>query len=330
MDLHKRYKRRVLHGTNTLREKETLELRWYFENVTLKTMPSVNHIQITDPDEFTVTETTKFCDVVLEDITNNDKKALDEKNMYTRIDENVDVGCYLFFDNSFWLVIFKEHKTIADKKHFIVRRCNQFINHMYNGKIYKIPVSIENLTMYSDGLADGVNITTEDAKRQIWYGNNPITRLLTIGTRVMLTHNSVFRITHLNDFEFVGNETGSDGIIKALVLQTAVLKEDDLKNNIAHNDDKEDFIIDNPQGNEFIGSDTVYIGSYEDYKINKSGILFRIESSPYAVVEQLNENTCRVRVSNASKYIGKYVTLVARDKKDPYTVVAKKEILIIS
>ena len=36
----------------------------------------------------------------------------------------------------------------------------------------------------------------------------------------MLTHNTVFRITHINDFEFVGNETGSDGIIKALVLQT--------------------------------------------------------------------------------------------------------------
>lgn len=101
MDIHKRYKRKVLHNENTLREKETAELRWYFENVTLKTMPSTSHVQITDPDEYTVTKDTKYCDVVLEDITNNDKKALDEKNMYTRVDENVDVGCYLYFDNSF-------------------------------------------------------------------------------------------------------------------------------------------------------------------------------------------------------------------------------------
>lgn len=329
MDLHKRYKKKVLNNTNTLRDKETLELQWYFENVTLKTMPSVSHIQITDPDEYTITKTTKYCDVILEDITNNDKKALDEKNMYTKISENIDVGCYLFFDNCFWLVIFKEHKTINDKKHFIVRRCNQFVNYSYKGKVYKIPVSIENLTMYSDGLADGVNITTEDAKRQIWYGNNPITRLLTVGTRVMLTHNTVFRITHINDFEFVGNETGSDGIIKALVLQTGVLKEDDLKNNIAYNEE-ESLILDNPQGNEIIGSDTIYIGSYQDYKINKNQILFTLESSPYAVVERLSENTCRVKIDNNSKYIGKNIILVARDEKNPYEVITKKNIIIIS
>lgn len=147
MDLHKRYKRKLLNNTNTLKEKETLELQWYFENITLKTMPSVNHIQITDPNEYTITENTKYCDVILEDITNNDKKALDEKNMYTKISENVDVGCYIFFDNSFWLVIFKEHKTIADKKHFVIKRCNQFVNYKYKNELYKIPVSIENLTI---------------------------------------------------------------------------------------------------------------------------------------------------------------------------------------
>lgn len=330
MDLHKRYKRRILHGTNTLREKETLELRWYFENVTLKTMPSAHHIQITDPDEFTVTESTKYCDVILEDITNNDKKALDEKNMYTKIDDNIDVGCYLFFDNSFWLVIFKEHKTIADKKHFIIKRCNQFINFLHKGILYKIPVSIENLTMYSDGLADGVNVTVEDSKRQIWYGNNPVTRLLKINTRIMLTHSTVFRITHLNDFEFVGENTGSDGIIKALVLQTGLLKEDDLKNNIAYNEDDESVEIENPLGSEIVGSNTIYMGSQEEYSINKKSILFRLEGLPYAEIEQLSDNTCVVKVGSNSKYIGKKITLVARDKKDPYTMIAQKEIIIIS
>lgn len=325
MDLHKRYKKKVLNNTNTLREKETLELQWYFENVTLKTMPSVSHIQITDPDEYTITETTKYCDVILEDITNNDKKALDEKNMYTKISENIDVGCYIYFDSSFWLVIFKEHKTINDKKHFIVRRCNQFVNYKYKGKVYKIPVSIENLTMYSDGLADGVNISTEDAKRQIWYGNNPITRLLKVGTRVMLTHNTVFRITHINDFEFVGNETGSDGIIKALVLQTGVLKQDDLENNIAYNDNSE--IAQEDENLEIIGSDRIYVGSYKDYNINKSSILFELEDTPYAKLENINDNTCRVIISSNSNCIGKSITLIAKNNNE---VVDRKKILIIS
>ena len=200
---------------------------------------------------------------------------------------------------------------------------------MYLGKHYRIPVSIENLTMYSDGLADGVNITTEDAKRQIWYGNNPVTRRLKVGTRVMLTHNTVFRITHINDFEFVGEKTGSDGIIKALVLQTGVLKEDDLKNNIAYNE--EEYIeIDNPQGNEIVGSDIIHIGSYQDYRINKNQISLELEVTPYATFEQLSENSCRVIIGVDSKCIGSYVTLIAKDKLEPQKIIAKKEILIIS
>lgn len=327
MDLHKRYKKKILNNTNTLREKETLELQWYFENVTLKTMPSVSHIQITDPDEYTITETTKYCDVILEDITNNDKKALDEKNMYTKISENIDVGCYIYFDNSFWLVIFKEHKTINDKKHFIVRRCNQFVNYKYKGKLYRIPVSIENLTMYSDGLADGVYISTEDAKRQIWFGNNPITRLLTVGTRVMLTHNTVFRITHINDFEFVGNETGSDGIIKALVLQTGVLKQDDLENNIAYNGEEIEKAPDIEEEFKIMGSDKIYMGSYDTYTINKKSILFYLEGSPYARLEKIDDNTCRIRVASDSKCVGQFITLIAKDKDN--NIIDRKRILII-
>lgn len=182
---------------------------------------------------------------------------------------------------------------------------------------------------YSDGLADGVNITTEDAKRQIWYGNNPVTRLLKVGTRVMLTHNTVFRITHINDFEFVGEETGSDGIIKALVLQTGVLKEDDLENNIAYNDYEENTNVDNSQDNEIIGSDTIYIGSCKEYRINKKRILFELEESPYAKVEQIDSSTCRIKVTSLSKYIGKYITLVAKDVNDN-NIITKKKILIIS
>ena len=327
MDLAKRYKRKTLHDNNTLKDKEQAELRWYFENVTLKTMPSASHIQITDPDEYTVTETTKYCDVILEDITNNDKKALDEKNMYTKVDENVDVGCYLFFDDCFWLVVFKEHKTINDKKQFIVRRCNQFVNYKYKGEIYRIPVSIENLTMYSDGIADGVNISVEDAKRQIWYGNNPITRLLKIGTRVMLTHNTVFRITHINDFEFVGNETGSDGLIKSLVLQTGVLKQDDLENNIAYNGED----IENPpeesHNYEIMGSDRIYLGSYDTYTVGDVKLVsFHLEGSPYAQLEVINNNTCRVRVTTDSKCIGKFITLVAKNND---SVISRKKIQII-
>lgn len=325
MDIIKRYKRDILHNKNTLQEKENLDLKWTFENYVLETLPTAIDVQITKPEEYTITEDTQYCRVVLEDITNNDKRAMDEKNLFVKVDENIDVGCYLYFDNSFWIIIFKEHRTTKDMKKYIIRRCNQFIKYKYKGVIYEIPIFIENLTMYSDGIADGVNVSIEDAKRQIWYGSNPITRLLDTNTRIMLTNSTVFRITHINDFEYVGEKTGSRGLIKSLILQTGILNEDDLENNLAYNGETEDVV--DTSDYKILGSDDIYLSSYNIYQINGfDKVEFELKDSPYARLEIVDDNTCKVTATSNYSYIGSKITLVA----SAYGNVYEKKITIIS
>lgn len=263
MNYIKRYKKRVGLGAKspkefTLNEIERNFIRYLNEN------PTAREVQITEPEEITVSENTQKVLCAIHDLSNNDKRALDEKQILLPKDANVDVGCYLIFDNCYWIIIFKEHRSIDSHKKFIIRRCNQILKYMLLGEVYEIPVSIENLTMYSDGLADLKFTSQQDAKRMITFGSNPVTRTILANTRMMLTGKTVFRVTHINDFEYNGRYSGSDGIIKTLVLQTTIRDEDDLENNIAWNDisapPKEI-----PIEKEIIGDSSIMVGSKKKY-----------------------------------------------------------------
>lgn len=99
----------------------------------------------------------------------------------------------------------------------------------------------------------------------ITFGSNPITRDITVNTRIMITNRTVFRMTHLNDFEYGSAYTGAKGIIKALVVQTNLIKEDDLENNIAWNDIAQEVI--EPSLLTIIGDEKVMIGSKKTYAV---------------------------------------------------------------
>ncbi|WP_438566582.1 hypothetical protein [Clostridium sp.] len=97
----------------------------------------------------------------------------------------------------------------------------------------------------------------------ITFGSNPISRTIQAGTRVMLTGKTVFRVTHLNDFEYNGIYTGAEGIIKILVLQTTLINDDDLTNNIAWNENSEGDVTHPPitivgDNNPMLGSKKIY------------------------------------------------------------------------
>lgn len=235
------YKKRVGVGAKDAREYTVKEIERNFLEY-LHTSPTCHEVKMTDPEEVEITDSTKTVLCSINDLTQNDKRALDEKKVLVPRETNVDVGCYFFWDNCYWIIIFKEHKTLETYKKFIARRCNQILNYKLNGKVYKIPISIENLTMYSDGLADLKYTSQQDSKRMFTFGSNPVTRTIIANTRVMLTGKTVFRVTHINDFEYNGAFTGAHGIIKTLVLQTTLIEGDDLKNNIAYNEGVSDAI----------------------------------------------------------------------------------------
>lgn len=305
-----RYKKRVGLGAKSMKEYTLNEIERNFLTY-LKENPTCQELPMTDPDEVLITEKTKKVLCALQDLTNNDKRALDEKQLLVPKDTNVDVGCYFFFDNCYWIIIFKEHKSMNTYKKFIARRCNQVVNYKYKGVVYPIPVSIENLTMYSDGLADLKYTSQQDSKRMITFGSNPVTRSVVANTRVMLTGKTVFRVTHINDFEYNGAYTGAEGIIKTLVLQTTIRDEDDLVNNVAWNENSEGN-EEKPVEKKIIGDSKVMIGSKKTY--TSQGLEFstswRIDTSDgsdykdFLKIKISEKNELTVTVTSNVNYVG--------------------------
>lgn len=306
------YQSRVLKGATTSKERITNDLEQTFEKY-LNQSPTCIEVPISIPNQFPdLTKLNKEL-VSINDISNNDKKSLDEKKLLTRNSLNIGLGCYLYYDNSWWLVIFKESKTINSYQKYIIRRCNQIIKYKYSGKIYDIPVSILNMTLYADGLQSNVYTTRQDAKRDVWYGSNEITNSIDIKTRLMLTRKTVFEVTHVNDFEY-------PGLIKVLVNQVESFDTDDNDNNVAWNPDDKDNSFETThkiQGNKFI-----YQGGKNTYKIDGLGTIEWLlkESSEYVTLINNSDGTCTIQASSLSQSIGTKVTLIARDKSSSVVV----------
>lgn len=275
-----RYKKRVGRGARSQKEFTIKEIERNFMQY-LEDSPTAVSVPMTSPEEIGITKKTKRVLCAINDLTVNDKKAYDEKKVLVPNSVNVDVGCYFFWDNCYWIIIFKEHKTLNTYKKFIARRCNQIFKYKVNGVVYDIPVNVENLTMYSDGLADQKYTSQQDSKRMITFGSNPVTRTIKAGTRIMLTGKTVFRITHLNDFEYNGAYTGAEGIIKVLVLQTTLIEEDDLENNIAWNKIGDNVLT--PPPFTICGDKKIMIGSKKTYVVNNMS-----ENHKWVVIDNNN------------------------------------------
>jgi hypothetical protein len=309
MDHMKMYKGSVLRDFKNTKDKHTDEIDKNF-NKYAERSPTGRIVPISKPGETNINENTRQALVVINDISNNDKKALDEKNLLVDRSLEVEVGCYVRFDDSDWLIQFEEHKIIPTYRKFTMRKCNQIFVYKYKGITYDIPVSIENLTMYSDGQNDGRYFTFPDAKRHVWYGKNPITETIQIGARIMLTNRTVFKSTHINDFEY-------PGLIKNLVLQTALIQKDDFDENIAWNkDENSDEIIP-----EIIrGENMLYVSSTSEYEIEHSGLVNWVfneqELDNIVKIIDSDNNKCTLKSMGGMKTVGEQFTLIAQDENN--------------
>ena len=306
------YQSRVLKGATTSKDRITNDLERTFEKY-LNQSPTCIEVPITIPNQFPdLSELNKEL-VSINDVSNNDKKSLDEKKLLTRKSLNIDLGCYLYYDDSWWLVVFKESKAINSYKKYIIKRCNQIIKYKYNDKIYDVPVSLLNMTLYADGLQSKVYTTLQDAKRDIWYGSNEITNNIDIKTRLMLTRQSVFEVSHINDFEY-------PGLIKVLVNQVELFDTDDTENNVAWNPNNKNSGIEaigSIQGNKFI-----YQGGKNTYKIEGSNTIVWSLKEPNEYMKLFNnlDGTCTIQASPLSQSVGTKVKLIAKDKSSEVVV----------
>ena len=308
------YRKRVSLGASDRREKLISQAERTFENQ-LRESPSAKRLKATVPGQIDVLGNQNEIDCIILNISDNDIKAFDQKYLLVRKDENFDIGCYIEFDGAYWLATFKEHRTLDTHKKFTLFKCNNIWNYKKNGVLYKFPIYVQNLSLYSDGLADNKYTSQEDGKVSIYYGENPITKEVHINTRIMIGNRLVFRITNINDYEFRSNHNGQCAI-KSMLLQTTIVDKDDIENNIAWNEDSEIQEIDNTTP-KIVGDKKAMLGSKKVYKCSKDveGKSWEIECSPelreVIVFETTDDGNkhCEIKFPTSVKFVGESVIL---------------------
>ena len=323
MDYLERYRSRVFRNTNNIREKEKNELILEFEKYLHESL-TAHEVTYSKVNEFPSLDFNEKELMIINEISENDKKALDEKFLLTRLSTNIEVGCYVYWQDNWWVLISQDKDALESYKKFTMRRCNQYFNYVYKGELYKIPISIENLTLYSDGLQDIRYVSYGDAKNRVVFGSNIITNTIDVGTRMMISNRVVYRITNINDFEQNGKATGDKGAVTVLILQTAIIKEDDLENNIAYNK----LSIEEPDINEIEGKDSINLGEKNTYSIDYNNeVEYSIDTNIDEITLTQTGNKCYIKVSNDMNLIGESILLIVKDKDTDQTIDMKTIII---
>ena len=310
MDYLTKHKKRIQRHGKSQKERYVNEAIRNF-NEHLKTSAAAFDIQVTEPNEPCITEDTRVIRCLINNITLNDQRNLDEKYIHVPNGIDIRIGCYVKWDNQDWLIIFREHNSLSTHKTYVMRKCGQIFNFKYRNKVYPIPICVSNLTLYSDGMDDSVHTSIPDSKREIKYGLNDVTSNIQLGTRFMLTNKTAYRITHINDFEHNDGDTGTPGIVTAIGLQTAITPKDDMENNIAFNEDSYVKEIDiNPD--HIVGEDSLVIGSTSRYSTGRSGCIWRLKEKYefITIVKQdYDKAFCDLKAISNSRYVGKVAIL---------------------
>ncbi|MGL5348272.1 MAG: hypothetical protein ACRDA3_13055 [Peptostreptococcaceae bacterium] len=309
MDYITKFRRKSQSNGKTQKERIINEGRRNF-NKHLDTSPSAFNVQVTLPDEPCVTVNTRHVKSLINNITLNDQRNLDEKYIHFPHGTSVKIGCYVKWDNQDWLIVFREHNSLDTHSTYIMRKCSQIFKYKYKNNIYEIPLVVSNLTLYSDGMADTKHTSIPDSKREIKFGINYVTKNVQLDTRFMLTNRTVFRITHLNDFEHNDGETGSQGIATAIGLQTTLVTEDDVINNIAYNP----HIVESSNEDHvgvINGAEEIAIGTRNKYSSKRNGYLeWQLDKEySFVTVKKNDDSSCNVKVVNNARYVGKEFTL---------------------
>lgn len=145
MSYFERYKIRTQRALNC---KESLlkDAEYRFQQVMDEAL-TTHIVQYTKNGEFPDLKKNGTIRVNINDITNNDKSAYDEKKILVDKNADMDVGSYIWFNNCWWIAVFKEHQSLNLYKKLIFKVCNQIVKYKLNGITYDIPVNIHNMTL---------------------------------------------------------------------------------------------------------------------------------------------------------------------------------------
>ena len=302
--LHK-FRRKIDINGCSQSSSETIELRENFnEMVDQKLAPTVHTVKYVKKENVgTDLEGTKI-NINIENVAYNDQKTNDEKFVNFKWDSNVKIGDEFYWHDTWWVLYHEEKLSIFSHKTYVCKKCNFIYNMKFNGEVYQIPLLLTNLTLYSDGMADRVAMSAEEGGRRITYPVNDLTKNLVIGSRIMLSNDTIYEIAHMDDFSRVG-------VVDAVLNQIFFNSQDDKENIIAWNDFNE------KNEASILGDEVLRLGANAVYTnpFNLSALpIWEIDAEDDCVwidttYDNSSNGNVRLQCTKDMSYIGTTVTL---------------------
>jgi hypothetical protein len=258
--LHK-FRRKIDIGGCSQADAETMELRENFnEMVDEKLVPTVHTVKYVSREKVGIDLEGININVNLEDTSENDQKSNDEKFVHFKYDLDVKSGDQIYWHDTWWILYHEERKTILANKTFTCKRCNFNYNIEINNVRYNFPVLLTNLTLYSDGMADQTYMSNQDGSRRITISDNEHSEFVRIGTRIMVSKNTVYEVCHIDDFS-------RHGVKDCMLKQVFISSKDDRDNLVAWNEFNNDNI---EEENMILGENVIRLGANEIYTFTTS------------------------------------------------------------
>lgn len=310
-----RHKRRWLIKGSTENEEYLNESIENFNSlVDNMEVPTVHTVEYTLPLDYDINN--RFKENILISDFNQMESIIDKKAIHVKLDSKLSSGSLVFWDNTSWLVVSEEHKSVLSNKTYTMQRCAIDINLLLEGVKYTYPVYISNLTLYSDGKKELVNLDISTAKYTVYIVENDITKTIDVNTRFVI-RGRAYEVSLIDDFTI-------DNVRILTICETVVNSMDDLENDIAYNDNSEVPKEEVPN-TEIIGNDIILIGDTIKYTCLYASSWELEYNSCLNMISQ-NPGRCTLKCNSDTNLIGKKTKLQALDNGG--NVIAEKEITI--
>ena len=309
-----RHKRRWFEGNNESDSSLNQVIENFNSLIDNMEAPTVHTVEYTLPLDYNIDNKLKE-NILISDF-NQMESIMDKKAVHVKLDSKISSGSLIFWDNTSWLVTSEEHKSVLSNKTYEMLKCSININILLEGKVYTYPVYISNLTLYSDGKKELVNLDVSSAKYSMYIVENDITKTIDIGTRFII-RDRAFETSLIDDFTI-------NNVRILTITETVVNSMDDLENSIAHNDNsnpKEE----EPTSSEIIGDNIILIGDTVEYTCLYASAWELEYNSCLKIVSQ-SPGKCTIKCSSDSNLIGNAPKLLALDYGG--NVIATKELIV--
>lgn len=271
------------------------------ELVDEKLAPSVHTVKYTKPFEYDINN--RFETNILVSDISRQEQIKDQKLLHVKLDSELGAGSYIWWNNFPWLVLNEENNSVQSHKTYTMMKCGITINIQYDGNYYQYPVTISNLTLYSDGEKELLNLTLSSAKYSIQISENEITNTIDVDTRFII-RGRAFETSLIDDFTVLNVRT-------LTVCETVVNSLDDLNFDMAYNKNSEIEDIVNPNL-VIMGNDVILIGDTTEYTLPKA-ISWELEENEALSIVLNEEGKCKIKCKSNSFFIGEQVKLKALD-----------------